>query len=66
MATLFPAIGIAAHASSGVLSDRVFGHRRKLVVLLSFLVSAPSTIAIALTDSVVALLVLLVVVGCAV
>jgi nitrate/nitrite transporter NarK len=63
LAALFPAIGITARASSGLLSDRLFDHRRRPVLLLSFLVSAPLTLAIGLTTSVTLLLVLLVVVG---
>lgn len=63
LAALFPAIGIAARAGSGVFSDRLFGHRRKPVVLLSFLISAPLTIAIGLTGSITLLLAMLVVVG---
>ena len=40
LVALFPATGIVARTAGGVLSDRVFGHRRRPVVLVSFLVTS--------------------------
>jgi nitrate/nitrite transporter NarK len=62
-AAIFPAIGLFSRASSGLLSDRVFGSRRKPVVALAFLLAAPATIGIVLVDAVVPTLALLVVAG---
>lgn len=39
---LFPAVGIVSRSGGGILADRVFGGRRRPVLLLSFLVSAPA------------------------
>jgi predicted MFS family arabinose efflux permease len=41
LAALFPAVGILGRVTGGVVSDRVFGGRRKPVVLASFLVTTP-------------------------
>lgn len=41
LAALFPAVGVLSRVSGGVLSDRLFDGRRRPVVLLSFLVTAP-------------------------
>ena len=41
VAALFPAVGVLARAGGGVLSDVLFGGRRRPVVLLSFAVGAP-------------------------
>ncbi|GGI94381.1 MFS transporter [Halobellus salinus] len=42
---VFPAVGVLSRVSSGVLSDRVFGGRRRPVVLGSFGVAAPLVLA---------------------
>lgn len=41
LVALFPAVGVVSRVSGGVLSDRLFGGRRRPVVLASFLVAAP-------------------------
>ena len=38
---VFPAVGVVARISSGLLSDRVFGGRRRPVILGSFVLTAP-------------------------
>ena len=38
---VFPAVGVLARISSGFLSDRIFGGRRRPVILGSFIVTAP-------------------------
>ncbi|USZ73587.1 MFS transporter [Natronosalvus halobius] len=51
-AAAFPAIGLLSRSFSGVLSDRTFGGRRKPLVVLAFLVTAPTVVGIALVGSV--------------
>ncbi|MFP4625407.1 MAG: MFS transporter [Natronomonas sp.] len=51
-AALFPAIGILARGGSGYVSDRLFAHRRRPVALLSFVVSAPAIVLLAVTDNI--------------
>lgn len=63
VAAIFPAIGVIGRISGGVISDRVFATRRRPIVLGSFLVLAPASIAIPFIDSVNPLLVALVVTG---
>ena len=41
LAAVFPAVGVIARVSGGLLSDTLFGGRRRPVVLLSFVVAAP-------------------------
>ncbi len=41
LTALFPAVGALSRMTGGVLSDRLFGGRRRPVILLSFLVAAP-------------------------
>ena len=41
LAAVFPAVGVIARVSGGLLSDTLFGGRRRPVVLLSFIVAAP-------------------------
>ncbi|WP_121823113.1 MFS transporter [Halostella salina] len=62
----FPAVGVLARVSSGLLSDRLFGGRRRPVVLASFVVAAPLVASVVATRSVVALLAVLLVAGFAV
>jgi len=60
---LFPAMGALSRTSGGVISDRLFGARRRPVALLSFAVTAPTFVAFVLTDDVVLLVGLLAVSG---
>ena len=62
-AAAFPAIGVVARGSSGVVSDRLFGTRRRPVVLGSFLVVTPVVVAVGVVDAVAVLLVLLFLAG---
>ncbi|MFB6156153.1 MAG: MFS transporter [Haloferacaceae archaeon] len=41
LVAVFPAVGVVARISSGILSDRVFGGRRRPIVLGSFALAAP-------------------------
>jgi predicted MFS family arabinose efflux permease len=41
LVALFPAVGVLSRVTGGVLSDTLFGGRRRPVVLLSFLVASP-------------------------
>jgi predicted MFS family arabinose efflux permease len=63
IAALFPAIGVVGRASGGVISDRFFGTRRRPIVLGSFVVLAPASVAVPFIDRVPLLLVALVVTG---
>lgn len=63
---VFPAVGIVARMSSGLLSDRVFGGRRKPVLLGSFLVAAPLVLGFPFFRSVPLLVALLLGAGFAV
>lgn len=47
LTALFPAIGAIGRSSSGVVSDRVFGGKRRPVVVLSFVVATPAVVAFA-------------------
>jgi len=62
----FPAVGILSRVSSGFVSDRLFGGRRRPVVLVSFVVAAPLVASLALLDSVVSLVAVLLVAGFAI
>jgi len=62
----FPAVGVVSRISGGLLSDRLFGGRRRPVVRWSFVVAAPAVAAIALPRTVAAVLALLVVAGVAI
>jgi nitrate/nitrite transporter NarK len=44
LTALFPAIGVVARSSSGVLSDRVFGGRHRPIVVLSFVIATPAIV----------------------
>lgn len=63
LAALFPAVGIVARVGGGALSDRLFGGRRRPVVLVSFLVAAPAMAGFALAPAPPVLLALVVVAG---
>ena len=59
----FPAMGMVSRMSGGVISDRLFGARRRPVAILSFVVTAPIFVGFALVSNVVVLFVLLAVAG---
>jgi nitrate/nitrite transporter NarK len=63
VAAFFPAVGVVARISGGVISDRLFGTRRRPIVLASFVLIAPASIAVPFFDSVTPLLAALVVTG---
>lgn len=63
---LFPAIGVVSRAGGGIVSDRLLGGRRRPLVRWSFLASTPLVVAIAATNRVALLVVLLVVAGFAI
>lgn len=52
LSALFPAIGAVARVSSGAVSDVLFDHRRRPVLLLGFGVSSPAILMIVLADTV--------------
>lgn len=66
LTALFPAVGIASRASSGLLSDRLFAGRRRPLVVASFLVAAPLVAVVALAPTVGVLIVALLGAGFAV
>ena len=66
LTALFPAVGIVARTTSGAVSDRLFGGRRRPVVLGAFLVAAPGVAAFTLAGTVPAIIALLVLVGFAI
>lgn len=63
---LFPAIGILARPSGGLLAERVFGGRGRPVIAISFVVAGLMAIAMALGHSLIALMVGLVAAGFAI
>ncbi len=60
---LFPAVGIISRAGGGVISDRFLDGRRRPVIRLSFLSTAPLVVGIAVTAEVGLLVALLVAAG---
>ncbi|MGB9956504.1 MFS transporter [Haloferax prahovense] len=66
LTALFPAIGAVARASSGVITDRVFGGRRRRVIVSSFAVATPAIVAFAFVSGLDAVVVGVVVVGFAI
>lgn len=60
---LFPAMGVVSRISGGVLSDRIFGQRRRPIPLISFTVTLPIIVITAVTTDAVFLIVLLVLAG---
>jgi predicted MFS family arabinose efflux permease len=63
---LFPAVGIVSRSAGGVLADRAFGGRRRPVLLLSFLLSAPAFVVMGFVTVPVAVLLALVLGGLAI
>ena len=63
LAAVFPAMGIVSRAGGGVISDRLFGHRRLPVLKWSFVVTTPVLVLLAMSRSVPVLVGLLVVGG---
>lgn len=59
----FPAMGALSRMSSGLISDRLFGARRRPVAVLSFAVTAPTFVGFALVSNVAVLFVLLAISG---
>ncbi|ELZ89035.1 MFS transporter [Haloferax sulfurifontis] len=47
LTALFPAIGAVARSTSGVITDRAFGGRRRRVIVSSFAVATPAVVAFA-------------------
>jgi predicted MFS family arabinose efflux permease len=66
LTALFPAMGIIARTMSGAVSDRLFGGRRRPVVLGAFLIATPALAGFVVAMTVPAIIALLVVVGFAV
>lgn len=60
---LFPAIGVVSRAGGGIVSDRFLRSQRRPIIRVSFLASTPLVAAIALTDRVAFLVLLLVAAG---
>jgi len=63
LAALFPAMGVLSRAGGGVISDRVFGRRRLPVLVVSFAVALPAVVLIAVLDSPLPVVAVLVVAG---
>ncbi|PSP72112.1 MFS transporter [Halobacteriales archaeon QS_3_64_16] len=63
LTALLPAVGIVARSSGGVLSNRLFGRRRRPVAIVAFVVAAPAVTSVAVVSGVGLLIGLLVVVG---
>lgn len=63
IAAFFPAVGVVGRLSGGLISDRFFGTRRRPIVLGSFIVLAPASVAIPFIDFVSLLLVALIITG---
>jgi predicted MFS family arabinose efflux permease len=63
---LFPAMGIGGRIAGGVLSDRLFGGRRRPIALVTFLVTAPLLGGFTVLRSVPLLVVTLLVAGFAI
>jgi len=66
LVAVFPAVGAVSRISGGLLSDRLFGGRRRPVVVWSFVIAAPTVAVFAVPESVAVVVALLVVAGAAV
>lgn len=63
LAAVFPAMGVVSRAGGGVISDRLFGHRRLPVLKWSFVVTTPVLVLLAVSTSIPVLVAMLVVGG---
>jgi predicted MFS family arabinose efflux permease len=63
LTALLPAVGIVSRPSGGVLSNRLFGRRRRPVAIVAFVIAAPAVMSVAVVSRVGLLIGLLVVVG---
>jgi predicted MFS family arabinose efflux permease len=63
LTALLPAVGIVARSSGGVLSNRLFGRRRRPVAIAAFAIAAPAVTSVAVVSGVGILIGVLVVVG---
>lgn len=63
LAAVFPAMGVISRAGGGVVSDRLFGHRRLPVLKWSFVVTTPVMFLLGVSTSIPVLVALLVVGG---
>ena len=66
LTALFPAIGAVGRSSSGVVSERVFGGKRRPVVLSSFAVATPAVVAFVFVSRIGLVVAAVVVVGFAI
>ncbi len=66
LAALFPAVGAVSRTTGGLLSDRLFGGRRRPVVVWSFVVATPAVAAFTVPENVALVVALLVVAGAAI
>ncbi|USZ69986.1 MFS transporter (plasmid) [Halorussus salilacus] len=66
LTALFPAVGVVSRTGGGVLSDRLFGGKRRPVALLSFAAAAPAVAGFVAVSSVAPVVALVVVSGFAV
>ena len=63
LSAVFPAMGVLSRAGGGLISDRLLGSRRVPVLRVSFLISIPTVVLIALTDRLWIIIASLVVAG---
>jgi MFS family permease len=63
LAAVFPAMGIISRAGGGVVSDRLFGHRRLPVLKWSFVITTPVVFLLGVSTSIPILVALLVLGG---
>ena len=63
LVAVFPAVGIVSRTGGGVLSDRLFGGRRRPITFVSFAFSVPVVIGLAFVGDVLTAIVLLVISG---
>lgn len=63
LAAVFPAMGVVSRAGGGIISDRLFGHRRLPVLKWSFVIATPVLVLIMVGRSVPVLLGLLILGG---
>jgi nitrate/nitrite transporter NarK len=66
LVALFPAVGMLSRITGGVLSDTLFGGRRRPVILLSFLISTPIIAGFTLIETIPVIIVSLLIAGFAI